>query len=179
MHYLALLLTEKLPNEERIEKILEPYDWGKLKFDEEGEIIGEQPSFTYDYYQIGGRYCGYLKLKMDKSNQEYNWEFYETNPRNNRLFISSILNELKNDAFPSFMYSEERYFPYMGSRDGFLYVDGAKAKDVINYDKLQSYICIMPDGTAFTNDSQDYGKKLKKALMENQNGFVTVLDLHD
>lgn len=187
MHYLALLLTETLPTKQQIERALDPYDWDK-NFDEEGELIGEHPIFTFDYFQIGGRYCGYLKLKMDKSNQEYNWNFYERNPRNNRLFISSLLNQLKENIDPPFMYSEEKYFPCMGSRDGFLYVDGAKAKDIINYDELESYICILPDGSAIAKETwdgkhfvedKDYHKKLKKALKDNSEGFVTVLDLHD
>ena len=165
--------------------MLEPYDWDNLKFDEEGEFIGKHPIFTFDYFQIGGRYCGYLKLKMEESNQEYNWNYYERNPRNNRLFISSLLNQLKDNITPSFMYCEENYFPYMGSRDGFLYVDSARAKDVMNYDELQSYICIFPDGSAFAKHvwtehgfvtDDGYEERLKNTLEANRAGFVTVLD---
>ena len=76
MHYCVHLLTKELPTEEDIEKILAPYNdevvYGNDD-DENAEII--YPEFTWDWYQIGGRYKADLKLKVDLDDKE-NSELY-------------------------------------------------------------------------------------------------------
>lgn len=78
----------------------------------------EYPVFTWDWYQIGGRYSACLKLKVDGEDSEnrehYNWGYLENNPRNERLFHSALLSELKRNAKVPFAYTEESYFPNMG-----------------------------------------------------------------
>lgn len=64
MHYCLLLITREMPSENRISEILKPYDEENLECDETGEIISF-PIFTYDWWEIGGRYSGKLKLKID------------------------------------------------------------------------------------------------------------------
>lgn len=64
MHCCLLLITREMPSENRISKILKPYDEENLECDETGEIISF-PIFTYDWWEIGGRYSGKLKLKID------------------------------------------------------------------------------------------------------------------
>lgn len=64
MHYCLLLITRKMPSENRISEILKPYDEENLECDETGEIISF-PIFTYDWWEIGGRYASKLKLKID------------------------------------------------------------------------------------------------------------------
>ena len=53
-----------MPSENRISEILKPYDEENLECDETGEIISF-PIFTYDWWEIGGRYASKLKLKID------------------------------------------------------------------------------------------------------------------
>lgn len=64
MHYCLLLITREMPSENRISEILKPYDEENLECDETGEIISF-PIFTYDWWEIGGRYASKLKLKID------------------------------------------------------------------------------------------------------------------
>lgn len=66
MHCCLLLITKELPSENRISEILKPYDYDEenLECDETGEIISF-PIFTYDWWEIGGRYASKLKLKID------------------------------------------------------------------------------------------------------------------
>lgn len=101
MHYCIHLLTKQLPTEKEIEKIMEPYSWYSIDdedTDDEKKKI-EYPVFTWDWYQIGGRYSACLKLKVDGEDSEnrehYNWGYLENNPRNERLFHSALLSELK------------------------------------------------------------------------------------
>lgn len=76
----------------------------------------------------------------------------------------------------------------MGSRDGFLYVDGAKIDDLLNFDNVNCFICIDSnenvivretwDGHNFIEDKQ-FDEKLAK-IKENSKGmFATILDIHD
>lgn len=64
MHCCLLLITREMPSENRIAEILKPYDEENLECDETGEIIFF-PIFTYDWWEIGSRYSGKLKLKID------------------------------------------------------------------------------------------------------------------
>lgn len=64
MHCCLLLITKEMPSENRISEILKLYDEENLECDETGEIISF-PIFTYDWWEIGGRYSGKLKLKID------------------------------------------------------------------------------------------------------------------
>lgn len=89
---------------------------------------------------------------------------------------------------PSWMYSEEDYFNSMGYRDGYLYVDGARVDDIINFEEQNCYICIDADGNAIARETwngntfikdEQFDKKLDE-IKKNSNGmFVTVLDIHD
>ena len=64
MHCCLLLITREMPSENRISEILKPYNEENLEYDETGEIISF-PIFTYDWWEIGGRYANKLKLKID------------------------------------------------------------------------------------------------------------------
>ena len=99
MHYCVQLLTKELPSEEDIRKIMQPYNDDVVygnddEEDENVEII--RPVFTWDWYQIGGRYKARIKMKADSDDSEnrdyYNWNYYDRNERNGRLFWSSLLS---------------------------------------------------------------------------------------
>lgn len=64
MHYCLLLITKEIPSESRISKILQPYDEENLECNEKNEVVSF-PVFTYDLWEIGGRYTRKLKLKID------------------------------------------------------------------------------------------------------------------
>lgn len=194
MHYYVQLLTKKLPSEKEIEDIMRPYNSTLLFENCENEDDIEYPVFTYDYYLIGGRYKARIKMKCDTDDKEnkdyYNWGFYDPDPRNGRLFWSSLLTTLKENIKPAWCFSEEDWFMNMGFGDRYMLVDGARLKDVVNFDEIadDGYICILPDGSAIARESwnghkfvedEDFDSKHLKALKDNMDGFITILDIHD
>lgn len=189
MHYCALLITKELPSESEIAEIMKPYDESNAEYDKETEErIGDYPVFEWDWYQIGGRYNGSLKLKIDEEDEHYNWKYYAKEDRNNRLFYSYLLTKMKNFSGNTFMYTEEDYYRTMGMRDGFLYVDGARVDDLLNFDEVECYICIDVDGNAIARESwngstfvtdEKFDEKLAEIKKNSKGCFVTVLDIHD
>lgn len=171
MHYCVHLLTKELPSENQIADIMNPYYVGNVysNLDEENEDhVVNYPTFTWDGYQIGGRYKAEIKLKVDAENkghnEYYNWGYYSRDERNGRLFWSSLLSTLK-ECMGS-RYSEEDWFANMGFYDKYILVDGAAiARASWN-------------GTSFVED-KDFDRKHKEALGANMDGFITVLDVHD
>jgi hypothetical protein len=192
MHYCVHLLTKELPSENKIAAIMKPYNSELIYGSDEEDKQIDYPVFTWDYYQIGGRYKAELKLKVDEegsANREYyNWGYYDRQDRNGRLFLSSLLSTLKENITPKWMYHEEDWFMNMCFGDGYILVDGAKQSDVLNINKLGCYICILPDGSAIARDSwngkdiikdEKFDEKYKQAITDNMDGFITVLDIHD
>lgn len=117
MHYCALLITKELPTKNEISEIMKPYYEGNAKYDEEtDERIGEYPVFEWDWYQIGGRYNGSLKLKIDEEDTYYNWKYLAKEDRNGRQFHSFLLSKLKEYRKNQFVYLEEKFYSSMGRR---------------------------------------------------------------
>ena len=89
---------------------------------------------------------------------------------------------------PSWKYSEEDYFNSMGYRDGYLYVDGARVDDIINFEEQNCYICIDVDGNAIARETwngkefikdEQFDEKLAEIKKNSKGMFLTVLDIHD
>lgn len=192
MHYCVHLLTKELPSENKIAEIMKPYNSESVYCSDEGSKQIDYPIFTWNYYRIGGRYKAELKLKVDERGSEnseyYNWGYYDRQDRNGRLFWSNLLSTLKENITPEWMYHEEDWFMNMDFGDGYILVDGAKQSDIINIDKLGCYICILPNGSAIARDSwngkdiikdENFDEKYKQAIVDNMDGFITVLDIHD
>ena len=193
MHYCGLLFTKELPSEEKIAEIMHPYYEGNAEYDEETEKrLNPYPVFEWDWYQIGGRYNGSLKLSVERDKEYYNFGYYSREDRNKRLLYSSLLSDMKEFVemgnAPSWEYREEDYFNSMGYRDGYLYVDGARVDDIINFEEQNCYICIDVDGNAiaretwngkqFITDDQ-FDEKLAEIKRNSKGMFLTVLDIHE
>lgn len=177
MHYCTLLITKKLPTDDEIKKDMEPFN----EFREPDGV--EYPTFEFDWYEIGGRYSRLIKLSTE-NNDKYKWKDYAKEPRNRRLFISTILDEFKEKRFTH----EERLMLSLGSRDGYIYVDGAWIEDILNLDEIRGYNLVLPDGTACTREwwnghdfipQEGYDDKVKKAFEIYKDCFLTVIDIHD
>ena len=193
MHYCVLLFTNELPSEEKIAEIMHPYYEGNAEYDEETEKrLNPYPVFEWDWYQIGGRYKGSLKLSVEKDKEYYNFGYYSREDRNKRLFYSSLLSDMKEFAemgnAPSWKYSEEDYFNSMGYRDGYLYVDGARVDDIINFEEQNCYICIDVDGNAIARETwngkefmmdEQFDERLAEIKKNSKGMCLTVLDIHD
>ncbi len=180
MHYCVNLITTYIPSDNDIERILKPYysfdiDWEK----------DEKPVFSWDCWSLGGRYCGLIKLKINENDEEYRWGILSA-PREGRLFLSNILRELREETKPRCFFEESNYYGYMG--DGYLRVDGARIRDILNLNDLGCYIFIDKDGNAFARETwngssfdedKHFDDKYKATLQASKDCFLTVLDIHD
>lgn len=187
MHYCFHLFSKNLPSMDEIEKILEPYNDEKFFCDDDEKEECEFPTFTWDWFQIGGRYHGGLKLKVDMKDELYRWQFYQNEPREGRLFYSMLLRRLRENL-PQWMKAEEDYFGYLGFAEGYLRVDGAKISDLMNVEDLGCFGFIDIDGKAYARESwngedfiknEKFDEQYEKALKDRTDCFLTVLDIHD
>ena len=186
MHYCLALFTKELPSKSQIDNLMKKYNSEDIYSDDDKKI--DYPQFTWDWYQIGGRYSGQIKLRVDENNEEYRWRYCVRNRRNGRLFWSYLLNNMEEFSKKSFMYSEEDYFASMGYRDGFLYVDGAKISDIMNIDKIGCFTFMNADGEAYSREwwngsdfveNNDFEERLKAEIEKSKDMFLTIIDYHD
>ena len=180
MHYCVLVFTEKLPNDEEMSRILAPFE------EKEHEDGTDLPIFEWDWWQIGGRYGGLLKLKMDDS-----FNFYAKESREGRQFISAHMRTFLKGVPECLQPLRcDDALCYMGARDGFIYCDGAKVSALIDFETTNGFVAIDTDGTAIARESYD---RRKKKFIKNENydaevsamkkrnadNFVTIIDIHD
>lgn len=178
MHCCLLLITKEIPSEDRISEILKPYNYKNFECNNKNPQI-----FTYDMWEIGGRYSGLLKLKMDYNDKKYDWAIPYKH-RNNILFHSKLLTDLQ---LQKVWFDENRYYSSMGANDGFLYVDGAMIDDLINFDDVNCFICIDSNENVIIRETynehtfvkdKNFDEKLAKIKMKSKTMFATILDIH-
>ena len=193
MHYCIHVLTKEFPTMDMLEDIMIPYyeeEYYRQAYDEEGNKRDdiEEPGILWDFWLIGGRYNGRIKLKIDESNNEYQWQYMMSydKPRNGRLFWCAMLNKIK-EYVPKHAAIEEEYFNYLGYREGYLRVDSAKISDTCNLSELSCYAFINPDGTLCVREEwngsdfiedPDVDSKYRQAVDDNSDGYLTIIDIH-
>lgn len=102
MHYCVHLLTKELPSENQIADIMNPYYVGNVysNLDEENEDhVVNYPTFTWDCYQIGGKYKAEACCHKDDTYNEEIGLFLASN----RLFIK-ILQDMVNSEIRQMKY---------------------------------------------------------------------------
>lgn len=170
MHYKGHLITDKLPTNDTIQNILGKYS----------EYKPGLKTFEYDCYVIGGRYGGEIKIKFNPEDNEDDYCLFKH--RNNKYFISSLINKLDNNTL---RYDELDILQYMGLNDNILYVDGGYYKDMINFELDDCYVVITESEAIpreiWTSDSlvdnEDFDKKISKLSLDGK--FITIIDFHD
>lgn len=182
MHYCLMFLSKKLPTDGDIETALQPYRSEDYYSKADAGVSVEKPLFTWDWWQLGGRYAGRLKLRVDPHDQEseYQWMFYAKKPRAGRLFRSQLIERfLANQALR--LFAEDELFLSMGWRDGYVYVDGAKIADLLNFEEQCTgcYIVLCDDGTAMVRDNEGFDDAVKALCEAKRDGYVTFIDIHD
>lgn len=75
-HCCCMVFTKEFPTETVLEKILAPLNWDYV-FDREYREKSYSAPFTWDYWLLGGRYSGALKLKIEEQSEKY--RFYKEN----------------------------------------------------------------------------------------------------
>jgi len=191
MHYPIYIFTKEFPTDEVIEKVLAPYN-----DDADPDLYtypGVRPDIQWDWFIIGGRYGGFLKIRCDKDDDEfYQWMMLGGERRAGRLFRSSLLENYSTAFRRRFTSSEEVCaFLYCGYRDGYIFADGAKVSDLVNFDELthMGYGFIDPANNEdssheyFINgkfvENERYDEQLAAAMERNKDGYLTVVDIHD
>lgn len=170
MHYKGHLVTKKIPTENEISEILEKYR----------EDLDKIQEFAWDWYQIGGRYGGKIKIKFDYKNED---DMFLFKKRNHKYFISNILDETEEKGKP---YEELDYLMYMGMYDNLLYVDGGYYNDMIDFEIDNCYLVIDDNETLYVREKwngedfikqNDFDDKVKKIDLKDK--FITIIDFHD
>ena len=192
MHYCLMFLSKDFPTDDVINAALKPFsdDVVYKDADEDGTNI-VYPAFTWDWWQVGGRYNGKLKLKYDLNDDtsEYRWMFTAREPRIKRLFRSYLLEAFMETKKSPFFF-EDDYLSSMGARDGYLYVDGGKIVDMLNFkEECTKCFCYLDtDGNAYARrtwsnhewvEDAAFEDKVKAACENRTDGYVTIIDLHD
>ena len=190
MHYCIAVITDKFPSDEVLEEKLAPFSEDEFytKYRYAKEIPEDvYPPFTWDWWQVGGRYHGLLKLKAEDEDEEYNWKFYAKEPRAGRLYRSKMLETNFND----WKNREEDVYGYLGLYDSYIRVDGCKIKDVIDFEETilnHGFGFIGKDGQAFSREhwnghnfikDDQYEQKVKDAIKDIDDCYVCYIDIHD
>ena len=204
MHYCIYLFTKELPNDEQIQNIMYPYYEYAVE-DEDEEAVDPDPKvdIRWDSWDVGGRYGGLLKLKCNKKDDRYKWQFYIDAPRAGRLFRCRFLEKLLNikkehgrlmclHGFYSFNTIEDNFFNYSGIWEDYVRVDGCKISDLLDSEELIDHgygfvddVFSKQSTRDFWNrkecsfiDNPEYENELKTAFDRNKDNYLTILDLH-
>ena len=190
MHACICVITDEFPSLRVIEKKMEPYSAYR-----EEDINESIPLIKWDGWEIGGRYCGRIKLKINHEDEMYHWGYYAKSPRAGRLYRSLFLENcieagkkvpIGNDLWHC---SEERYYAYFGYYDGYLRVDGCRIEDVIDFEKTatSTFGFIGKNGEAYARnfwngneyvDDETYEEKVKEAISNVEGCYITYVDIH-
>lgn len=182
MHYCCLLITKEFPTDDIIEKALKPFDEEENEWD-----IGNYPPFSWDWHQVGGRYNGSFKLRIDENDEKYSWGFYSNPRRNGRLFRSYLLTQMEKFSKGSFLYSEEDFFRSMGAREKFLFVDAGYIPDLLNFDDVECFCCLDKNGKAYSRsrwtgekfeENKEFESQLKEIKNNSKECYACIVDLH-
>lgn len=190
MHYPIYIFTKEFPSDQVIENVLKPYkDDADLSLYDSPLV---RPDIHWDWFDIGGRYGGLLKIKCDLDDEYYQWMMMGGEKKAGRLFRSRFLETYSGPFRDHLFSSDEVYaFLYCGYRDRYIYADGAKISDLVNYTDLthKGYAFIDPaynearSREYYINgefvENEQYDDQLAAAMERNKDGYLTVVDIHD
>lgn len=172
MHYKGHIITKEIPSEENLKNILEKYYYKDGK---------DKDKFEYDYYIVGGRYGGRIKINFDVDKTEERCFMFQN--RNYKYFISNCLDKMKK-YIPYF--EELDYLRYMGLIDDVLYVDGGYYNDTIDFDITECFTVIDDDENLYVREYWNGNDWIENEHFDDDvrqidltNKFITIIDFHD
>ncbi len=190
MHYKLLLFTEKIPGTKaEIEDMLMPFNSNRYfeNFNDDGEYIGGgdepiYPVFTWDWWQIGGRYCGQVLAEVSTISND---GIYVKNI-NGVEILSQLFIQIDDSIF-----FETDWYGYI--REGnCLRCDGAYVSKIKNDRAFQCFAFIGLDGEGRARESWspsvekyiedrefDFWLDKQKEEALSKDAFMTVIDIHD
>ena len=194
MHFCLFLYTHEFPTDDVIGNALKPYYEGDY-YKREDDDPRPRPPILWDWFQVGGRYGGKLKLKvMFEGSDKYEFNWYPELRRAGRVFRHRLLERVaveRRFCHDKGKVEETDSLCYMGIRDHVLYVDGAWIPDLVNLDEIadQTYCVIDADGTASARETyngeewirdEHFDDKLRQIAEKNRGDcYLTVIDLHE
>lgn len=177
MHFCCAVVTKEFPTDAVLSAIMAPYN---------DDVVynlpeGKRPVISWDYWRVGGRYNGEIKLNVNDTEEKYGWSFYANKKRSGRQFRSYLLEKMAKYAKPDWAFQEEDYFCSMGARDGYLLVDGAEICDIQNLSDIGCFYLLDVNGDASERykNEEAFDEKLQRALKAPDAKYLTILDLHD
>lgn len=188
MHYSCFVFTKEFPTDDILYKVLAPFNEEDFYDNEEKTRI--YPEFLWDWFKVGGRYSGLLKLSVRKNKDKYDWGFYFKGGRNGKLFRSQLIdtiNKFKQNNPEGWMFHEEDVYGELGYRDGYIRVDGCPVIDILNRKKLSCYCFVDKNGNAYSCEKwngenyekhEDFDEVLTKTINDSLDCYLTVVDIH-
>lgn len=171
MHFKGHIITNKIPTDDEILKKVKKYR----------ESARGNKKFEWDWYEIGGRYGGRIKINFDPEQNEDNW--YLFHDRNYKYFISNILKETKDKVEH---YEELDYLQYMGLNNKILFVDGGYFNDMIEFDITDCYLVIDDNNELYVREFWNGNDWVENKEFDNEvanidlnDKFITVIDFHN
>lgn len=170
MHYKGFLITKELPTENEISNFLKYYN---------EENKDNNSGFSWDWWCVGGRYAGKLKIHFDPNENEDNWFCFKD--RNHKYFIVDGLDKIKENVG---FYEELDWLNYMGLRDNVLYVDGAYYNDLKDFDITECCLILSEDyfnvrekwdGENFI-ENKEFDEQVRGIDLKDK--FITIIDFH-
>lgn len=198
MHYCCHLYTKEFPTDDVIAKAMAPYDEEKYYRERETDESIPRPAITYDYYIVGGRYGG--RLKLDWTKEKYEPNCFSRYRRAGRLFRSAFLERTTYGTMEWAIKDmdkklEEVYaMRYCGAVEGSegMRVDGALICDLTNFYEIADvcYCVIDTDGKAYAretyngdnwDDTSNFDETAKAIAEKNRENdcYLTIIDVHN
>ena len=187
MHYKITLITKEFPTNYVIDEALNPYNEEDFWRDND-DNHKDYPAILWDWYQVGGRYGGFFKLDIEKTEEEYEWEYVKE--RNGKVFRSYVFDKLY-EVCPEnkkWLISEHEFYNHLGYQDGYLRVDGGKIADMMEFDITQTFGIIDKNGTAYARQvwngskwekNENFDDKAKAILADSKDCYICTIDIHD
>lgn len=188
MHYKAHLITREFPTNDVIDKIMQSFSWEEYHNRKKENENEPYPVFTWDWYQVGGRYNSFFELDMEKTEDKYQWNYIKD--RVNVVFRSFLFDKMYDlcDDRKKWLISEYNFYPCLGSNNGILRVDGGLISDMKDFDITSCFIIIDVDGYAYARTSwngnehienKDFDNIAKDILEFSKDYYIVTVDIHD
>ena len=202
MHACLVLITKNLPTNEDISNYLARFDEENLyKEDENGVSLYQQLTtkelkekypFQWDCWQVGGRYGGRIKYKLEE--EDYRYLDHNINMKKIRSNFYDKIQERYDDPFSKAFNKEVdecEFVNYIGRRDNILYCDGAKISTIQNIEEIKNDFdyCLYDaindvaiareywDKNEWKNNG-NFQSQMKEIIEKNTGAFLTIIDIH-
>ena len=167
---------------------MQPFSWKEYHNRKNENENEPYPVFTWDWYQVGGRYNSFFELDMDKTEDKYQWKY--SKDRVNVVFRSFLFDKMYTvcDANKKWLVDEWMFYPCLGSKDGILRVDGGLISDMKEFDITSCFIIIDVDSNAYARSSwngnefienKDFDNIAKAILEVSKDYYIVTVDIHD